>query len=289
MKTEGADGGRGRGAVFAVLAAAAAATAAAVSGAEAGARPEYGERAKRYPDARRIELPAPGFSGQTVETALRERRTVRRFARAALELGQLSQLAFAAAGKTGDRGGRAAPSAGALYPFELYILVNRVEDLPAGIYHYVVADHALELVREGEFGEAGSAASLGQSQIGDAAATFALAAVPERCRKKYGERCSRYIPIEAGHISQNIYLQAVSLGLVSGVVGAFDDEAWRGIVGLQDEESNAGGVEDNIPGYAAVVSGNLTYSKGTGGREPRESVLYLHAVGKPRERERESR
>ncbi len=193
---------------------------------------------KSYARAKRIALPSPGHEGLSVERALRERRSVRNYSSEAMTLDQLAQLLFAAQGVTGHMYGeplRTAPSAGALYPFETYVVANNVEALDKGIYHYAVREHQLELVKAGDFRGDITGAALQQEMLGDADVAFVLAAVIDRTRHKYGERGFRYVYMEAGHISQNIYLQAVSLGLGSVGVGAFLDHEVSEFIGLDGE------------------------------------------------------
>jgi len=185
--------------------------------------PEY----KVYRGVNKIELPEPKYTGMAVEEALKKRRSIRNYSTKPVSKAQLSQLLFAAQGVTGRMYGKAlrtAPSAGALYPFEIYIVANNVQDLPQGIYHYSVLDHTLEPVKSGDFRGQITDAGLDQEMLGDAGVTFVLSAIFDRVRHKYGERSFRYVYMEAGHISQNIYLQAVSLGLGSVCAGAFLDE-----------------------------------------------------------------
>ncbi|MDZ4164040.1 MAG: SagB/ThcOx family dehydrogenase [Smithellaceae bacterium] len=178
-----------------------------------------------------MNLPKPDFKGLTLEEALAKRRSVRDYSTKPLSVVELSQLLFAAQGITGRSYGaalRTAPSAGALYPFEIYLLAGNVAALKQGIYHYSPEDHVITLIREGDFRAELSRAALGQKAVREAAVNFILAAVVDRIKVKYGERGNRYIFMEAGHISQNIYLQAASLGLGTVVIGAFnDDEASR--------------------------------------------------------------
>jgi len=190
-------------------------------------RPKKPPQYKSYPDSKKVALPKPQHHGIAFEEAVSKRRSVRNYSKKAISPAQLSQLLFAAQGVTGKIYGqplRAAPSAGALYPFEIYVVVNNVEDLAQGIYHYSVLDHSLELVKEGDFRGRIVDAGLKQDMLGDSGVTFILSAVFDRIRCKYGQRGLRYIYMEAGHLSQNIYLQAVSLGLGSVSVGAFLDE-----------------------------------------------------------------
>jgi SagB-type dehydrogenase family enzyme len=211
--------------------------------------PEKPPQYKTYPGAKRIKLPPPEYDGITVEESIRKRRSVRNYSQKPLKISQLSQLLFAAQGITGEMYGkhlRTAPSAGALYPIEVYLVVNNVEGLSRGIYHYSVQGHELEMIREGDFRSDITDAGLKQDMLGGADITFVLSAIFDRVRHKYGERGFRYAYIEAGHISQNIYLQSVSLGLGSVSVGAFLDERVNKLIGIE-------------------------------GRK--EAVVYLHAVG----------
>lgn len=196
-----------------------------------------------------IPLPAPTNRGLEFETALARRRSLREYAATPLTLAQLAQLAYAALGMTDrERGLRAAPSAGALYPFDLYLVINRVNGIASGIYRYLPDDHALALVQPGAFGDRLAVAALGQETLKTAGVVFAMVAVPAQITRKYGDRGRRYIDMEAGHISQNLYLQATSLGLGSVAIGAFRDDAVNRLVGVD----------------------------GT-----RATVVYLHPVGVP--------
>ncbi len=198
-------------------------------------RPKRPAAFKSYAGARVVELPEPGYRGLSVEEALGKRHSVRSYNDEPISMAQLSQLLFSAQGITGSGGGyarRASPSAGALYPFEVYVVATRVKTLPPGIYHYVVREHALELVKEGGFRKEIMEAGLSQSSLGDAAAVIVLTAIFDRTRSKYGERGFRYVYMEAGHIAQNLCLEAVSLGLGSVTVGAFTDEEVNRVIGV---------------------------------------------------------
>ena len=204
-----------------------------------GRKPPKPPAQKIYRAAERIALPSARHEGLSVETALRKRRSVRSYSGEPMTLTQLGQLLFAAQGITGRMHGeplRTAPSAGALYPFEVYVVANNVEDLEQGIYHYAVREHELELVKAGDFRGDITRAALQQDMLGHADASFVLAAVVDRTRHKYGERGFRYVYMEAGHISQNIFLQAVSLGLGSVAVGAFLDNQVSELIGLDGEK-----------------------------------------------------
>ncbi len=173
-----------------------------------------------------IQLPQPATDGTvSIERALRERRSVRNFSDAPLALAELSQLLWAAQGITGPGSRRTAPSAGALYPLELYVLAGSVSGLDAGIYLYKPEGHRLLLIAAGDRRGELRAAAHGQVSMEGAPAVFVISAVFERSTIKYGERGNRYVHLEAGHAAQNICLQAVALKLGSVVIGAFDDDA----------------------------------------------------------------
>jgi SagB-type dehydrogenase family enzyme len=205
-------------------------------------KPKKPPQYKTYSGSKKVELPEPKYRRMTVEQAIKERRSIRNYSKKAMSMAQLSQLLFAAQGITGKIYGqplRSAPSAGALYPFEIYLVVNNVQDLPRGIYHYSILDHALELVKAGNFSGKITDAGLEQDMLGAANVTFVLSAIFDRVRHKYGERGFRYTYIEAGHISQNIYLQSVSLGLGSVCVGAFLDEKVNRLIDVDGRKEAA--------------------------------------------------
>ena len=194
---------------------------------------------KVYPEAPRVVLPRPEFGPENFWKSLLRRRSIRRYTRSPLSLKELSLLCFASQGITGEVGRyllRTAPSAGALYPIETYLFVNRVEDLPAGIYHLEVQDFALERLAEGDFGEALAEASLSQPQCARAAVVFVWSAIPRRTMSKYGSRGMRYIFMDVAHICQNLLLAAAALGLGACPIGAFFDDEVNELLGLDGEE-----------------------------------------------------
>ena len=185
-----------------------------------------------------VELPRPTLSSeQSLESALKERRSVREYSHRPLTRSELAQLLWAAQGITGPDGLRTAPSAGALYPLEVSVVVGRVDGLPSGIYRYKAERHELVLVEEGDRRGELRAAALGQEYVEAGAAVIALAAVHARTTEKYGKRGIRYVHMEVGHAAQSVWLQATALGLGTVVVGAFDDAPVKRILGLaRDEE-----------------------------------------------------
>jgi SagB-type dehydrogenase family enzyme len=196
---------------------------------------------KTYADAERVALPGPrGFQGLSLEETIETRRSVRDYVAEPLSLEALSCLLHAAQGVTEHRWGfRAAPSAGALYPIELYVVVHDVVGLKPGIYHYAVQEHELELLQQGDFRAAVMQAGLWQDFLGQASICFILSAIFQRTRWKYHERTYRYVLLEAGHIGQNLYLAATSMGLGACAVGAFLDDELNDLLGLDGEEEAA--------------------------------------------------
>jgi SagB-type dehydrogenase family enzyme len=184
-----------------------------------------------------VPLPEPAISGgSSVEAALAARRSVRDYASSSLSLAQVAQLLWAAQGITGDKGERTAPSAGALYPLEVYLVAGDVKGLAPGVYHYRAPRHDLLLRVAGDHRVALADAALDQRWIADAPAVIAIAAVPQRTTRKYGRRGIKYVDIEVGHAAQNVYLQAVSMGLGTAMVGAFRDAEVRSLLELRDGE-----------------------------------------------------
>jgi SagB-type dehydrogenase family enzyme len=175
-----------------------------------------------------LRLPLPTWQGTvSVEQAIKQRRTTRSFASRSLNLNQLSQLLWSASGITQENGyKRAAPSAGALYPMDVYVVVGRhsIISMNAGIYHYEPGRHQLSEVSKGDMRSSVARASLAQMWMAEAPITIVITAQYERATVKYGKRGIQYALIEAGHIGQNIFLQAQALDLEAGIVGAFRDE-----------------------------------------------------------------
>src|SRR3990170_2069155 len=188
-------------------------------------------RTKEYPEAALAALPAVTAPPElSVARAIERRRSLRDFAGRPLTTAALSWLLHAATGITGPGGLRAAPSAGAQHPIETYVVASRVEGIEPGVYHYAVADHALERVRGGRFGTDLVSAALGQEFLGQAPVVLVLSAIFGRLRWRYRERAYRYALLEAGHIGQNVYLAAEAAGLGACAVGAFFDDAVNGLL-----------------------------------------------------------
>jgi SagB-type dehydrogenase family enzyme len=184
----------------------------------------------------RLKLPEPRYASNTsVEAALAQRRSVRAYSGENLTIAELSQLLWAAQGITEPWGGRTAPSAGALYPLELYVVVGTVTGLDAGVYQYRPVNHELEKTKDGDVRAELADAALSQGFIGDAAINLVFFGIFNRTTVKYRERGIRYVYMEAGHAAQNVYLQAESLDLGTVTIGAFDDSVVQQIVGVQEQ------------------------------------------------------
>jgi len=207
---------------------------------------------KQYPDVKKIKLPSPDIKQpMTLDRTLKLRKSTRRYANKPLALNQLSYLLWASTGIQRTKSGyefRTAPSAGALYPIETYIITNNVTDLDNGLYHYDIKNHQLEQLHLADLGGKLSAAALGQHFCATAAVVFLWSAIFQRSKFKYHQRAYRYIYLDAGHIAENLALAAVSLGLGTCQIGAFLDEPVNQILNLEGFE---------------------------------ESILYLSTVGTP--------
>lgn len=184
-----------------------------------------------------VVLPSPSFKGEkSLEECLFERRSVIEYSSLPLTLGEVSQLLWAGQGITAEWGGRTAPSAGGLYPLEVYIVAGNVANLDSGVYKYAAETHELVKVREGDLQKSLSEAALSQSWVEKGAINIVIAAVYERTTVKYGERGEMYVHMEAGHAAQNICLQAVSLDLGAVTIGAFHNDWIKELLYMSDNE-----------------------------------------------------
>ncbi len=208
---------------------------------------------KKYPaELERYELEIPDRKGGLpLFDLLQRRRSVRSYINNAINGRILSQVIWASQGISLTNEYyqfRTAPSAGGLFPIETYCVINRVEDIKPGVYHYQVPNHSLVLLKEGNFGPALARAALGQKMLSEAAFNLVWSAMIERSKWKYEQRAYRYIYLDAGHIAQNTALAALSCGLGTCQVGAFFDNEVNDIIEVD-------GIE--------------------------EFALYMSAVGKP--------
>ena len=178
-------------------------------------------------------LPPPRTAGSTsLEEALARRRSVRAFSAEPLMDGEIGQLLWAAQGLTGESGRRTAPSAGALYPLELYAVT------PDGLWHYLPESHALTRLSTEDLRVELRRTALDQDAVGAAPLVVVIAGVVERTAIKYGpERAARYVQLEAGHAAQGLLLQAVALDLAAVPIGAFVDSDVARVLGLPPNEA----------------------------------------------------
>jgi len=184
-----------------------------------------------------IKLPEPRYRGDvSLEEALLKRRSIRDYTGEPLTLQEVSQLLWAAQGITDPRGFRTAPSAGALYPLEVYVVVGDVENLAKGVYRYNPHEHELVKVLDGDKRADLAKAAVGQRCVEEAAIDIVITGVYERTTKKYGERGIRYVHIEVGHAAQNVCLQATAMGLGAVTVGAFYDDQVGEILNIMKGE-----------------------------------------------------
>jgi SagB-type dehydrogenase family enzyme len=184
-----------------------------------------------------IRLPAPALKGEvSLEETLVNRRSAREYAATPLSLGNISQLLWAAQGITAQWGGRTAPSAGGIYPLEVYLVTGNAEGLTPGVYQYRPAGHDIVKIKDGDMRENLARAALDQTWVKDGAIDIVITAVYARTTGKYGSRGQRYADMEAGHAAQNICLQATALNLGLVTVGAFSDERVTGLLGIPASE-----------------------------------------------------
>ena len=195
---------------------------------------------KAYPNARVVRLPEPKLDGGLpAAEAIATRRSVRSYSSRPMTLDELSQFLFLTAGISADRWGnarRTAPSSGALYPIEIYPIVHNVDAVERGVYHYAYREHALELMRAADMRSRVVEQGLGQEFLGQCGAVLFVTNILQRMRPKYQDRSYRYGLLEAGHIGENGYLAATSMGLGACGIGAFMDDAMNSMLGVDGAE-----------------------------------------------------
>ncbi len=193
-----------------------------------------------------IQMSEPKTKGSiSVEEAIKQRRSRRTFTNDPILLTEISQLCWAAQGITeSNTGFRSAPSAGALYPLEIFLVIGN-SDLESGIYQYSCEDHSLICIKKGDYRSQLSNASLDQECIKNAALNVVITAIYERSTIRYKSRGKeRYVHMEAGHVAQNIYLQVESMELGTVAIGAFYDNSVQEIISIP---------KDHIPIYILPV------------------------------------
>ncbi len=190
--------------------------------------PEWA-RAAGYPT--RVALPAPNRDGGVpLEQAISRRRSLRSFRADPLPASVVGQLLWAGQGVTDADGKRAAPSAGALYPLELYVATADE------VMHYLPTPHHLEVRATADLRPNLRAAAHGQQAVGEAPAVIVVAAVPSRTSRRYGGMASSFVDREAGHAAQNILLQAAAYGLAAVPVGSVDGSLVARILSLPGDQ-----------------------------------------------------
>lgn len=184
----------------------------------------------------RMKLPAVRLeSNVSVEEALNTRRSVRQYKKEPLTIQEVSQLLWAAQGKTAGWGGKTAPSAGAIYPLTIYLAVGEVKELAPGVYRYLSDNHELEKVLSKDMRKELTEAAWNQEYIQNAPVSIIVAADYEKMIRRYGKRGVRYVDNEVGHVGQNVQLQGEALKLGSVIIGAFEDSLVRSILGIREE------------------------------------------------------
>lgn len=179
----------------------------------------------------------PGLA--PLDQCLKTRKSIRRFSKTPIDFRELSFLTWAASGIREVSGGhafRTAPSAGALYPIETYVIAGNIENVEQGLHHYCVKDHSLELMEKGDLSMMAGSVALDQNMCLSAAAIFIFTAVWERSKWKYKQRGYRYVYLDAGHMAQNLALAATGLGLGTCAIGAFYDEEVDAALDLDSDE-----------------------------------------------------
>ena len=192
------------------------------------------------PDAELIALPAPDKLAMPVvglREAIEKRRSLRRYQDAPLSLEELSYLLWLTQGVQRITGRpatlRTVPSAGARHAFETVLLVNNVSGLEPGLYRFIATRHALmQMEAPADIREQLTHATHEQEHVRQSAVTFAWAAITERMAWRYSERSMRYLFLDAGHVCQNLYLAAESIGCGACAVGHFLDGELNALLGL---------------------------------------------------------
>ncbi|MCK5052252.1 MAG: SagB family peptide dehydrogenase [Candidatus Cloacimonetes bacterium] len=194
-----------------------------------------------------IELPKPRFESDiSLEETLHKRRSIRNYSDDPLTMEEVSQILWAAYGLTKPypggpaflRGGlKTAPSAGARYPLEIYLVAGNVTELSAGIYKYKAEDHSIVKISDGDVRKKLAKAALEQSWIQEAPASLVYSAVYSRTTDIYGDRGrERYVCMDLGHSAENVYLQAVALDMGTVAIGAFSDIKVKLLINMTREE-----------------------------------------------------
>lgn len=192
---------------------------------------------KAYPNAiKTIKLPDPEFDNDIrFWQVIQKRHSTRKFSNKPITKSQLNLLLFGMTGLTRifpQFAFRTVPSAGGLFPIELYPIINNVDELGQGVYHYNISKHSLELLKEGDSRVEIEKGCLDQKMAYNSAVNFVWTAMIKRSKWKYLQRCYRYIYLDAGHMGQNFYLIAEALGLGACTIGAIYDDEINELLGI---------------------------------------------------------
>lgn len=183
-----------------------------------------------------IKLPNPTYiSNSSIEEVLKKRRSARLYKDEAITLQHVAQLLWASQDITSKNGFRTTPSAGALYPLEVYLVSGNIDKLPSGIYHYLPSKHVLKKLKDDDVRVQLAKAAFRQDAIELGAVALVIAAEFSRTTNKYGDKGKKFVFMEAGHAAQNIYLQSVSLNLGTVSIGAFDENQVKAILDIKEE------------------------------------------------------
>ncbi|MCK4852757.1 MAG: SagB/ThcOx family dehydrogenase [Bacteroidales bacterium] len=193
-----------------------------------------------------VKLPPPRTRGDlSLEETLINRRSRRYFQTSPLTPSEISQILWAAYGlkepargkRFSGKANRNCPSAGALFPLEIYLTVGDIVDIPSGFYQFIPDEHALKLIHDKDLREDLCKAAQQREMVRDAPASLIYIAIESRVIARYGERgVQRYIPMDIGHSAQNVYLQVEALGLGTCAIGAFNDETVKQVLDLPEEQ-----------------------------------------------------
>jgi SagB-type dehydrogenase family enzyme len=191
----------------------------------------------QYPELELPQTRAP-FS-KSLEEALLTRTSARTLAPVPISLAKLAAILHCAYGVTRSNEGtnfprpfRTVPSAGALYPVEIYFHSSKIDEIPTGLYHYDPSRNAVHRLREENLSAQIASALVEPALAYDASIILFITALFERATFKYGERGYRFTLLEAGHAGQNINLAVNGLGLGSLNIGGFFDRELDELLGL---------------------------------------------------------
>lgn len=176
----------------------------------------------------KILLPEPKDNNFTLLNAIKKRKSIRDYKDEPLDLQEISNLLYSAS---------KIPSAGALYPLRFYLYSKKINGLALGLYYYDFENHILIKIFDNDITNQLTKACLNQSSIKKSAAIIIITSINKITTRRYGDRGIRYINMEAGHSSQNIYLMATSLNIGTVAIGAFFDEEVKKILKLSEDEN----------------------------------------------------